>query len=476
MKLRIRHKLFFTILLTSTIVATSLSLFLQWNFDRGFISYVENQELAHLDQIAAQLVVHYASNGKNWQFMDGNHSLWQAINDQIFFSSQGKRPVRRLEEGHPPFSPPPRERRNLGPRVVLYDVDKRLIIGGPKGPELNGGNLIFQPINFQEKAIGYLGLMPATELSYSGDLLFVEQQKENFMLVALGMIGLSVLLTFPLTIHLLRPINELTNGTRKLIGGQFRTRIPVKTADELGQLSNDFNMLAMTLEENEKARKQWVADISHELRTPLSVLRGDAEALLDGVRKLEPQAIEPLHNEIIHLERLVNDLYELSMSDIGALTYKKIEVDPVSILHDSIGLYENRFIDKGIELTLDIPDNLSLKLLGDPDRIHQLYSNLMSNSLRYTNSPGRLEVSAEHYKNTLNLSFKDSAPGVAPEHLPKLFDRLYQAESSRNRARKGAGLGLAICKNIVDAHQGTITVKNSMYGGLEFSIAFPLYG
>ena len=476
MKFRIRHKLFLTILLTSTIVATSLSLFLQWNFDRGFVSYVEKQELVHLDQLAAQLAGYYALDGRDWLFMVDNHPLWQTVQAQIFSPAPGPKPA-ELEKRPPPFSPPPFERRYLGPRVVLYDLDKQWIIGGgPEGPEPSDSNLIFRPISLDENVVGYLGLIPSTELSFSGDLLFVEQQKENFMLVALGMVVLSVLLTFPLTIHLIRPINELTSGTRKLIGGKFRTRIPVRTGDELGQLSNDFNLLAMTLEENEKARRQWVADISHELRTPLSILRGDVEALQDGVRKLEPQAVEALHGEIMHLERLVSDLYELSMSDIGALTYKKVEVDPLSILRDTVSICENGFLDKNIDLIITLPDTLSVNMLGDPDRIHQLFSNLLSNSLRYTHEPGKLVISAETSGNEVTISFSDSAPGVTPEQLPQLFDRLYQVEPSQNRSRKGAGLGLSICKNIVDAHQGTLTVEKSPYGGLQFKVGLPLGG
>ena len=473
MKFRIRHKLFLTILLTSTIVAISLLLFLQWNFDRGFINYVKNQELVQLDLLAAELVDQYNNAGGNWQFIEENHTLWMAIHTQLF--SAPPRPKPANPEMKPPPFPPPLERRNVGPRVLLYDDNKEWIIGGgPKGFRSSDNTAILRPITYQQKVIGYLGLIQAKELSHAGDLLFVKQQKENFILVALGMIALSVLLTFPLTIHLLRPIRELTNGTRKLIGGHFKTRIPIATGDELGQLSNDFNMLAMTLEENEKARKQWVADISHELRTPLSIVRGDIEALQDGVRKLEPAAIKPLHGEIMHLERLVNDLYELSMSDIGALTYKKVEIDPLNILHDAVSMCKSGFYSKGIELLLELPENLSVTMLGDPDRIHQLYSNLLSNSVRYTSSPGKLVISVAHRGHEICFSFADSAPGVASEHLPKLFDRLFQAESSRNRSKKGAGLGLSICKNIVDAHQGTLSADDSPYGGVRFTISFPL--
>ena len=160
------------------------------------------------------------------------------------------------------------------------------------------------------------------------DLLFVEQQTKSFGIIAIIMLGISILLTFPITIHLLRPIKNLTQGTRDLIGGKYATRIPVVAKDELGLLSKDFNILAMTLDKNETARRQWIADISHELRTPLAVLRGEVEALQDGIREITSENIEPVHGEILHLQRLVNDLYELTMSDIGALTYKKVPMDP----------------------------------------------------------------------------------------------------------------------------------------------------
>ena len=139
--------------------------------------------------------------------------------------------------------------RNIGPRVTLYDANEQWIIGG--GPNHSQGNLTLRPIKNQDTVIGYLSLAPATELSHSGDLLFVEQQTTTFGLLALLMVGISMLFTFPVTIHLLRPIKELAQGTRKLIGGQFQTRIPISSGDELGHLSEDFNILAMTLGKNE---------------------------------------------------------------------------------------------------------------------------------------------------------------------------------------------------------------------------------
>lgn len=471
MKLGIRHKLFFTLLLTSTVVAAGLFLFLQWSFDRGFLNYVKSQELAQIDQLAEQLTSYYAKQN-DWQFIAHNHPLWRRLHKDLFSVQPGGAPHQIAGESeqfsHPP---PPIDPRGIGPRIILYDADKHWVIGGPADHK---GSLALRPIHYQDEVIGYLGLIPVTDLTHSGDLLFVEQQTETFFLVTLAMIGLSMLLTFPVTSHLLLPIKELAKGTRRLIAGQFKTRIPVRTGDEMGQLSSDFNMLAMTLEKNETARKQWVADISHELRTPLSVVRGEVEALQDGIRQTTPQNLELLHGEIMHLQHLVNDLYELSMSDIGALTYKKIEVDPLGILKESLELFEKRFHDKGLVLSVTIPANFSHFLLADPDRLQQLFTNILENSLRYTDAPGKLEVTVKQDKEHMKISFQDSAPGVESEHLSKLFDRLFRVDPSRNREKSGAGLGLAICKNIVDAHQGIITAHQSPHGGLEFQIKLPL--
>lgn len=472
MKLSIRHKLFFTLLLTSTVVAASLFLFLQWSFDRGFLNYVKSQELTQIDQLAEQLTSYYAKQ-KDWEFIAHDLNLWRSIHQEVFLLEPGGATYQKEGEmGHfRHVAPPPIDPRGIGPRIILYNTDKQRIIGGPANYK---DSLTLRPIQYQDEVIGYLGLIPVTELSHEGDLRFVEQQTETFALVTLVMVGLSMLLTFPVTSHLLRPIKALTKGTRRLIGGLFKTRIPVSTGDELGRLSADFNILAMTLEKNEKARQQWVADISHELRTPLSVLRGEVEALQDGIRQTTPHNLELLHGEIMHLQYLVNDLYELSMSDIGALTYKKIEVDPLGILKESLELFEKRFHDKGLFLSVTMPANISHFLLADPDRLQQLFTNILENSLRYTDTPGKLEVAVKEDKEHMKISFQDSAPGVESEHLPKLFDRLFRVDPSRNRAKSGAGLGLAICKNIVDAHQGTITAHHSPHGGLEFQIKLPL--
>ena len=468
MKFSIRHKLFLTILLSSSIVAFSFYLILQWNFDRGFLNYVNNQTLADMETLTDGLKEFY-SEQSGWDSVKYDRQLWIDLHREMIHGKGGGRPV----PGDPHFRPPPphMDIEFLSARSVLLDSDKSHVIGGPPHAE---DAPILRPILSDDKIIGYLGLYPARELMDSRDLLFVEQQNKSFGFIVLIMFGVSILLTFPVTIHLMRPIKNLTQGTRELIGGKYATRIPILTKDELGRLSKDFNSLAMTLEKNEVARQHWIADISHELRTPLAILRGEVEALQDGIREISMDTLTPVHEEILHLHRLVNDLYELSMSDIGALTYKKVPLDPLGILEGSLELFEKRFAEKGVALELQGPTDDPIQMLGDPDRLHQLFTNIIENSLRYTDAPGKLAISARTSPNDFTMTYADSSPGVSEEQLPRLFERLYRTDPSRKRSGSGAGLGLAICTNIVEAHEGTIVASTSDLGGLKIDIMLPL--
>jgi two-component system sensor histidine kinase BaeS len=252
--------------------------------------------------------------------------------------------------------------------------------------------------------------------------------------------------------------------------------VPVSSSDELGRLAGDFNAMALTLEMNEKARRQWLADISHELRTPLAVLQGEIEALLDGIRTVTPETIRSLHAETLRLNRLVNDLYQLSLSDLGTLSYHKEDLDPAVVLRDSVDSFRSEFDRKSIRLEADIPDRTDATVFADPERLSQLFANLLDNSLKYTDAGGMLVVRLRGGSNGVTVEFEDSAPGVPGEALGRLFDRLYRVEGSRARESGGAGLGLAICKNIVEAHAGTITAQASPRGGILIRIVLSAAG
>ncbi|PID49631.1 MAG: hypothetical protein CR991_06320 [Proteobacteria bacterium] len=287
---------------------------------------------------------------------------------------------------------------------------------------------------------------------------------------------ISLLVTFLLSRQMVKPISLLRRGIRELTDGNYATRIHTVGCDELGQLSHDFNHLAARLQQHEQARQQWMMDITHELRTPLSILRGEIEAIQDDINTANPQTIQSLHQETLHLQRLVDDLYALSMSDNGALSYQKERVDIIQILRDSINQFTQRFHEQALELNTDTLLKQAVYLHGDAQRLQQLFHNLLKNSLRYTDSPGLVHISAqlELDKHTITIIFEDSAPGVPNDSLPKLFERLYRVEHSRNRTTSGAGIGLSICHNIVTAHNGAIQATHSHLGGLKITLRLPL--
>jgi len=356
-------------------------------------------------------------------------------------------------------------------RAVLLDADRSLLFGPPE--PLPPG-LALREINTGGRTVGFVGLAPPKILADALQLRFLERQKKALLLIALLVTAMAAGLSFPLANGMVRRVGALTVATHRLASGRFDTRIAADAGDELGQLARDFNALALTLEKNESARKQWVADISHELRTPLALLRGELEAVQDGVRPLGLATVQHLHGDVMRLERLVNDLYELSLSDLGALNYRKTEVSLARVLEAAVEQFREAFTEESITLHCTPASFPPAPVFADPERLHQLFVNLLENALRYTEAGGRCDVRLETEGDMAIAHFLDSPPGVPNEDLHRLFERLYRREGSRNRSAGGAGLGLAICRNIVEAHDGSVTAKPSPHGGVWIEVKLPL--
>jgi len=271
---------------------------------------------------------------------------------------------------------------------------------------------------------------------------------------------------------LLAPVRRVAEATHQLAAGRYETRVNVASHDEVGQLAADFNHLAQTLQRNESVRRDFMADVSHELRTPLAVLRGELEAIEDGVRAATPEALHSLQGEVATLSQLVDDLYELSLSDAGALAYRLHELDFRALLTSTVDSMRMRFVQRDLRIELQLPSR-ALPVNADEARLQQLFHNLLENSLRYTDCGGQLRIGVLETADWLQIDFQDSAPGVAAETLPRLFERFFRSEGSRNRATGGAGLGLAICRNIAEAHGGTIEALASPLGGLWIAVRLP---
>ncbi len=482
MRFTIKHKLFLTLLLATLAVVAIMIVVIKWSFERGFLEYVNKVEQEVHSNLVINLADAYKENG-SWDFIRENPRQWYEIhrssmpvseevgghrhhsrNPGMYDKKREGGPKSLSERGH---RPPPRGKHRRG-KVCLLDENKRAITHCRD----NGEELKLREIVVDDKKIGYLASSPRKKLSQEHDLHFSQKQHRFLLLLGLCIALVSVLVALPVSRQLIKPIKILADATRKLAAGQYQARVNVDSSDELGDLSRDFNSLAITLESNEQARKQWIADISHELRTPLSVLRGEIEALQDGLREVNTERLASLHNQVMNLNRLVNDLYELSMSDIGALNYQKESINGVALVTRTMSSLRDEYENKNIAINLD-GDNKSILIFADGDRLQQLFVNLMTNSLRYTDEGGELGIKIKELEKSMQVIMEDSAPGVSDDDLTHLFERLYRVDSSRNRKTGGTGLGLAICKNIVDAHEGSISAESSSLGGLKIIIELP---
>ena len=480
MVFKLKYKIFLSITVLLLAAIGGMVYLLQESFGRSFLQYVNEYEREAQNNLIANLGEEYKKHG-SWDALREDENRWNdlVVSNFARATSRGQRSqnngdgrqddILNLDDTNRNISK--RERRFYRSNVALLDADRQHVVGREiEEPE----DTEFKQIIVNTNIVGYLAARPLLTVLETPDIEFSNKQIHGFNLIAVVIALLTFILSIPLARYLVTRINILATGTRELASGNYSIRIPDISNDELGKLSADFNVLARTLEENEKARCQWIADISHELRTPLAILRGEIEAIQDQVRQLTPETLDNLYSEVMNLDRLVKDLYELSMSDIGALSYQKQKINLLEILQQSVSIYHEEFDRKNVRTEMKLPQHGSVNVFADRDRLGQLFSNLLTNSLRYTDSGGKLEIKIVEKQGQVEIQFNDTEPSVPDEEIPRLFDRLYRVESSRNRETGGAGLGLAICKNIVEAHQGTISAWRSPYDGLQITIELPL--
>ncbi|WP_043815754.1 ATP-binding protein [Rubrivivax gelatinosus] len=245
-----------------------------------------------------------------------------------------------------------------------------------------------------------------------------------------------------------------------------------ETPAELLPIVGAMNALFERIEATRQRERRFTADAAHELRTPLAVLRGELEALEDGVHQPTPELLRRLQQEVAMLAQLVGDLHELALADVGALAFRQDELDLVPLVRSEVGALQAKAAERGLELQARLPA-AALPVSGDERRLRQLLLNLLSNSLRYTDPGGtvRVELAAEGTDAVLDL--QDSAPGVPEELLPRLFERFFRVEASRSRAKGGSGLGLAIARSLAEAHGGRLEARPSPLGGLWIRLVLP---
>lgn len=493
MKLSLTYKLLLALALTVISITLMMLALVRIGIVRGFDDYVLGAELQQADRIVTLLARRYQRHG-SWDRLEG-------ITDLRRLAGPGRRPPPgegpepwqgdlgrppppdrfggpdepRGPSGQRPRRPPPDPLGLLG-RATLLDTDGRYLAGNPKARRSVRRPIHANSSDDNSAVIGYLSLAPLPHVKDSLGRDFLDRQNRNLAFIGLAAMVLSALIAGILARHMRQPINQLSRASHRLATGDYATRLPETRSDELGQIAIDFNRMARSLERQEQARRQWVADTSHELRTPIAVLKARLEALRDGVMPTSESSWSVLLSASDELGLLVEDLYQLAQTDTGVTDYQFGPVDIGQLLLEAAEASRQQCQKKQLRLSLEATACRGQTLTGDRQRLGQLLRNLLTNSIRYTDPGGRIHLACRLTNNRVHLILEDSAPGIPTEALPHLFERFYRVEASRSREHGGSGLGLSICHAIVTAHGGQIHASASGLGGLCMDIELPLAG
>jgi signal transduction histidine kinase len=276
--------------------------------------------------------------------------------------------------------------------------------------------------------------------------------------------------------RVINPLSEVIAAAQAVSQGDLTARVPVQTrADDLSALSEHFNHMAAELERSDKQRRNMLADIAHELRTPITILRGRLEGILDGVYPADEAHIAPALEETYLLERLVEDLRLLALAEANQLRFELKPVNLADLGETILGLFSAQAGEKNIQLQLDAEPNLP-KVMVDPQRFQQVVGNLIDNSLRYTPEGSSISLNIHRKERLIELSVADEGAGIPDDELERVFDRFWRGEKSRARLTGGAGLGLSIARQLVEAQGGKISARNRVPTGFEVVITLPLNG
>ncbi|WP_312108134.1 HAMP domain-containing sensor histidine kinase [Brevibacillus reuszeri] len=270
-----------------------------------------------------------------------------------------------------------------------------------------------------------------------------------------------------------KPIVTMSDAAVEVAKGNLATRVSVpKGKDELASLVESFNNLVKSLENQEELRKRLTSDVAHELRTPLNTLLAQTEGMIDQVWEATPEHLEAIRAEVLRLIRIVSDLDQVMQAEAGVLTISREQVNVSRLIENTAASMSASFLQKQIELSSYV--QAGIRVVGDEQRLVQVLTNLLTNSLKHTDHGGKVSVTAEKAGAFVEVKIIDNGSGITAQDLPFVFERFYRGDRSRNRVRGGAGLGLTIVQGIVEAHQGNIHIDSTVGEGTTVTIRFPM--
>ncbi|MEM7000294.1 MAG: ATP-binding protein [Pseudomonadota bacterium] len=474
----------------------------QWSFDQGFVDYLNDQEITRLEGLASRIAEVYVAQryaaDAPWQPLPQNRLLDAIARSGEMphgqphtphtnkppprkpapaygpaHSHERRSPEHRSLEHQPPESrprltgdasrrAPPHHRRPPPPPPMpatqLRDANSTPLLG----PDISGLALVVD-IRVGDQVIGQLAAPTRVAVPRGRESQFANRLRWLSYSGAAIVLGLAMAVAWWLARGLVNPLLRARGVVHNLAQGRYdhtpdeHTR---NSGDEVGALAADLQTLTNTLQATRSSQRRWIADIAHELRTPITSMQGEIEAMQDGIRPLDQDNLGSLHQEVLRMTRLVNDLHTLTTADFGTLDYLFESLSISTAISDALTSMD---WPEGLVRSVDVP---GYRVNADSQRLHQLLTNLFSNTIRYTDTPGQIQISAQQTGRRVAVCIEDSAPGVAAEDIERLTDPLYRGDGSRSRFSGGAGLGLAIAARIADAHGAPLTMASSGLGGL----------
>jgi two-component system sensor histidine kinase BaeS len=447
-------KLTLAFLLVALTGAILVVVVLRQRTQTAFGQFILNREQRSLVDYMSR---YYQANG-SWQGVAENYSTFVGTSPYPF--PAGGSP----SSGRMPFT-------LVGPnRVIIIGETSNRIGQVVSDHDLQRG----VPLEAQGRTVGWLllGSRGTRPPPNSPEEIFFRDVNRAALLSALVAAGLALLLGGFLALTMTRSLRELTEATVEIARGELGGQVKVRSSDELGELAASFNKMSRDLARATHARKQMTADIAHDLRSPLSVISGYAEALSDGKLPGTPEIYSVLYQETQHLSLLVDDLRTLSLADAGELPFYPQVVAPRALLERAAASHALAAEQKGVAIQIEAEEPLpSLSL--DPERMAQVFDNLIGNAFRYAPAGGQVFLAARGGARTVQFQVRDNGSGIAPEDLPRIFDRFYRGDKSRQQNGE-SGLGLAIAKSIVEAQGGTIEAQSLPGQGSTFTVTFKI--
>jgi two-component system sensor histidine kinase BaeS len=481
---RLAHSLSALLVVTTLLTVVAMGGLMALNLNRGFSDYLQARELDRLKRFAKVLESRLENVGmaESVQWPQEFHQALR-IYGQSESSSAGRSGFDTKPVGHPP----------PGNRIVDQgDASRdRPLPGGPEGfgarmslvtpngmplaahPPKAGVEFLEVPIRTRGQTVALARLRKPTAVPDALDADFVARQYTGIGVGAVILLLLAGIAGYWAAARWVAPLLAVQRLANDIVEGRPHQVLEESRRDEIGNLMRDVNRMSMHLHRLESARRRWIAEISHELRTPLSVLRGELEALVDGVRPLTLAAVASLHQESMRLNRLVDDLHTVAVADLGGMSTHFVRTDPHALIEDAARRMTGLARRANHTLLAEVQPALEgLTVNWDPQRIDQLMDNLLSNAIRHTRSPGQISLRAARKMGDVVIDLEDSAPGVPDAALSHLFEPLFRADPARSG--EGSGLGLAIAKAIVEAHGGSIGARHAILGGVHIRVVLPL--